>query len=217
MGWPRCPHLPVHRELSCDIAGGGREWAPYGRHLDGAEEPGANRRRPAAAGRAPPQAVLDRITALAAELLEVPMVLVTLIEPDRQVFLSSWGLPGSIRSQSQGETSADYSICQYAVGSRRPLIVGDTATDPVLATNRAVTELGVAAYAGIPLVTPTVHAVGTLCALDVVAQEWRDDQMALLADLAKLLEDEIRLHHLEARLAFEQQWGGVQPTSWRGV
>ena len=162
----------------------------------------------------PPQRVLDRITTLAAELLEVPIVLVTLIEPYRQTFLSSWGLPEAIRSS--GETSIEFSICQYAVATRKPLIIGDTATDPVLRTNRAVTELGVAAYAGIPLITPAAHAIGTLCVLDVVAREWRDDQLALLADLGKLIEDEIRLHHLEGRLAFEQQWGGVQPTSWRG-
>lgn len=161
----------------------------------------------------PPTRVFDRITALAAELLEVPIVLVTLVEPDRQIFLSSWGLPEPIRSR--GETSIEFSICQYAVATRKPFVIANTAADPVLRTNRAVTELGVAAYAGIPLITPAMHAIGTLCVLDVVAREWRDDMLALLADLGKLIEDEIRLHHLEGRLAFEQQWGGVQPTTWR--
>lgn len=161
----------------------------------------------------PPAQILDRLTTLAAELLECPIALLTLLDADRQRFVSSYGLPQELRET--GHTSFDYSICQHAVAARRPLVVGDTLADGVLGTNLAVTTLGVRAYAGIPLVTAEGHALGTLCVLDVSCREWRSDQLALLADLARIVLDEFRLHQLESRAAFEAQWDGVPAVSWR--
>jgi GAF domain-containing protein len=143
----------------------------------------------------PPHTTFDRLTRLAAELLETPIALLTLVDADRQFFLSSSGLPEPIHSAR--ETALDYSICQYAIGSRRPLIVSDARADPVLRGNRAVTELGVAAYAGVPLITGDGHAVGTLCVIDFVPRDWTDDRLAILARLADITMDEIRLHFLE--------------------
>lgn len=158
--------------------------------------------------------ILDRLTALAAELLECPIALLTLLDTDEQHFVSSYGLPDEI--WRIGSTSLDYSICQHAVAGRKPLVVDDAEADAALATNLAVTALGVRAYAGIPLITTEGHALGTLCVLDVASREWRSDQLALLADLARIILDEFRLHHLESRKTFEEQWGGVPSVSWRG-
>ncbi|MDQ6785162.1 MAG: GAF domain-containing protein [Actinomycetota bacterium] len=138
----------------------------------------------------PSGGVLDRLTALAAELLECPMAMLTLLEADRQRFVSSHGLPPEVRQV--GQTALDYCICQHAVATRRPLVVGDTTIDPVLATNLAVTALGVRAYAGIPLITSGGHALGTLCVLDVARRQWRNDHLALLSDLAGIVVDELR-------------------------
>lgn len=105
----------------------------------------------------PSRQILDPLTALAAELLEC---LIGLLDTDRQRFVSSYGQPDEI--VAMGCTSLDYSICQYAVASSRLLVVGDAEADPVLATNLAVTALGVRAYAGIPLKTTEGQALGTL-------------------------------------------------------
>ncbi len=149
-----------------------------------------------------PARAFDRLTALAAQLLEAPVSLVTLVDADRQFFLSATGLDEPLRSVRQ--TSLDFSICQYAVGSGQPLIVGDTRADPTLAGTPAVTEFGVAAYAGIPLVVSGGHAVGTLCVLDFVARDWTDDQLTMLAHLAEITMDEIRLH-VQDRIARRRQ------------
>jgi GAF domain-containing protein len=156
----------------------------------------------------PANPTFDRLTDLAAELLEVPVALITLVDADRQFFLSIHGLPEPLRSARQ--TALDYSICQHAVATRRPLIVGDTRSDPVLATNAAVTEFGVAAYAGIPLVTAEGHAVGTLCVLDFVVRDWTDDRVAILARLADITTDEIRLHFHDRLAARRREWRGVE-------
>lgn len=134
----------------------------------------------------------DRLTELAAQLLEAPVSLITLVDADRQFFLSSAGLPEPMRSARQ--TPIELSICQYAVAEGRPLIVGDTRSHPVLRDNPAVTEMGVAAYAGIPLVVAEGHAVGTLCVLDFVVRDWTADQLAILAHLTDITMDEMRLH-----------------------
>ena len=96
----------------------------------------------------PASAAFDRLTGLAARLLDAPVALITLVDANRQFFLSSWGLPEPLSAARQ--TPLDYSICQHAVAAGRPLIVGDARKDPVLASNIVVTTLGVTSYAGIP-------------------------------------------------------------------
>jgi GAF domain-containing protein len=140
----------------------------------------------------PPNRSFDRLTQLAAQLLEAPVSLLTLVDADRQFFLSSAGLPEPLLSARQ--TPLDFSICKYAVVEGRPLIIGDTRADPVLADNPAVRDMGVAAYAGIPLIVAEGHAVGTLCVLDFVVRDWTHDQLAILAHLTDITMDEMRLH-----------------------
>lgn len=144
----------------------------------------------------------DRLTELAAQLLEAPVSLLTLVDADRQFFLSSAGLPEPLRSARQ--TPIEWSICQYAVAEGRPLIVGDTRSDPVLAGNPAVKEMGVAAYAGIPLIVAEGYAVGTLCVLDFVVRDWTADQLAILAHLTDITMDEMRLH-VQDRIALRRR------------
>jgi GAF domain-containing protein len=155
----------------------------------------------------PPSLAFDRLTQLAAQLLDAPVALISLIDADRQFFLSSSGLPepiGSIR-----ETPLDYSICQYAVAAGEPYVVEDARLDPLLADNAAVTGLGVVAYAGIPLLTSAGHAIGTLCVIDVVPRHWAADQLAMLAKLADIVMDEIRLHVHDRIASLRRDWRGV--------
>lgn len=159
----------------------------------------------------PPSRVFDRLTALAAQLLEAPVALLTLVEDDRQFFISSYGLEEPIRSARQ--TPIEYSICQYAVAASRPLLVPDATKDPVLANHRAVTELGVVSYVGIPLITPNHWAVGTLCTIDFCSRDWTDAQVAALDMLAGVCMDEIRLVGYDRQADLDRQWGARR--DWR--
>jgi hypothetical protein len=140
----------------------------------------------------PPKHNLDRLVQLACDLLEAPIGLLTLVDARRQFFLGAWGIPEPLASARQ--TPLDYSICQYAVASARPLILGDMRHDAVLGTNPVVSEMGVVAYAGIPLTTPQGLAFGALCVIDVVPRDWDDHQLATLAQLAGAV-DEICVNH----------------------
>jgi GAF domain len=127
---------------------------------------------------------LDRLVRLACDLLDAPIGLVSVVDRDRQFFLAAHGLPALVASARQ--TSLDYSICKYPVASGRPLIVGDTRAEPLLAVSPAVTEMGVLAYAGIPLVDPQGQPLATFCVIDVRARDWDDALLAILARLAQI-------------------------------
>jgi two-component system, NarL family, sensor histidine kinase UhpB len=138
-----------------------------------------------------PEEPFDRLTRLAAALCSAPTALITFVGDDLEHFKSTSGLPEPLALLRQ--TPLDYSICQYAVASGQPLVVPDARGDPVLRTNLAVTKLGVAAYAGAPLITAEGHCLGTLSVLDWKPRYWTDEQVAMLQDLAATAVTELEL------------------------
>ena len=138
-----------------------------------------------------PEEPFDRLTRLAAFVCAAPTALLTFVAQDAEHFKSTLGLPARL-SHLRG-TSLDYSICQYAVEAHGPLVVPDTRQHPVLRTNLAVTELGVAAYAGAPLVTSSGQCLGAISVLDWAPREWTHDQVAMLEDLAATAVTELEL------------------------
>jgi GAF domain-containing protein len=144
-----------------------------------------------------PSESFDRIARIAARSLRAPIALITLVDADRQYFKAAVGLPAPLGSGV--ETPLQYSICQYAVALGAPLVICDAGVEHWLDDNPAVTQLGVRAYAGVPLITDG-SAVGTMCVLDVVAREWSDDDLATLEELAAVTMREIEYHRLERRL-----------------
>jgi GAF domain-containing protein len=121
---------------------------------------------------------------LAGDLLDAPIALLSVIDRHRQFFLAADGLSDALATARQ--TTLDYSICRYPMASGRPLIVGDTRADPQLAAHLAVRDMGVLAYAGIPLTEPHGCAFGALCVIDVAVRDWDDHQLAILARLAQI-------------------------------
>ena len=133
----------------------------------------------------------DRLTRLASRVLDAPIALVSLVDHDRQVFASCIGVPGDVAAA--GGTPISQSFCQHAVAAREPLVVGDAREHPVLKTNGAIEELGIIAYAGIPLIDPEGHALGTLCVADDHPRSWTAQDVEVLTDLAASVLTEIKL------------------------
>lgn len=131
-----------------------------------------------------PEPVFDRLTALASRLLDVPVALVSLVTDDRQFFKSCIGLPQPWATDR--ETPLSHSFCQYAVGTNAPLVVEDARTDPVLTTNLAIPDLGVVAYAGMPIRSKDGQALGSFCVIDSKPRSWSADELAIVSDLADI-------------------------------
>ena len=138
----------------------------------------------------PPDPSFDRHARLAAEVLNAPVALVSLIDEDRQFFKSAIGV-------EERETPLSHSFCQHAIASREPLIVEDAREHPLLKHNPAVEELSSVAYAGVPLINADGYALGTLCVLDTHPRQWTKHQVELLGDLAASVVNEITLATVE--------------------
>jgi PAS domain S-box-containing protein len=127
-----------------------------------------------------PTEAFDRLTRLATTLLHVPVALVTLVDADQQVLVSSRGLAGA----SAGQASLAHSFSQEVVATGEPLVIGDVRAHPLVQDDPATANLGAIAYAGIPLVTPEGDALGCVSVLDYQPRAWTDQEVALLRDLA---------------------------------
>jgi GAF domain-containing protein len=133
----------------------------------------------------------DRLARLAAHVLHAPVALVSLVDADRQFFKSCLGLPEPWASERGSPLT--HSFCQHAVASREPLVVSDAREHPVLRHNLAIRDMGVIAYAGIPLIDGGGHALGTLCVIDSQPRHWTSHQLQLLSDIADSVVTEIAL------------------------
>ncbi len=138
-----------------------------------------------------PDPAFDRLTRLAATVIGTPIALVSLVDSDRQFFMSAFGLPEPCRSQR--ETPLSYSFCKHVVTTGQPLAIEDAREHPLTRDNRAVIEHGLIAYLGIPLVTGCGHVLGTLCVMDFQPRSWSPAEIDILTDIAASVMSEIKL------------------------
>lgn len=102
-----------------------------------------------------PEEAFDRITRVAAALFKVPIVLVSLVDAERQWFKSKVGLEGA-------ETARDISFCGHAIVHDGPLIISDAREDARFSDNPLVTGPPfIRFYGGVPLRSVEGEAVGT--------------------------------------------------------
>jgi GAF domain-containing protein len=138
-----------------------------------------------------PDEAFDRFAELVKRLLHVPTALESLVDDERQFFPGMIGLAEPWRDKR--ETPLTHSFCQYVVIENRPQVFADARVDPLVRDNLAISDLGVVAYAGVPLTDADGRALGSLCAIDSVPREWTDDDLAILTDLAAVCSSELRL------------------------
>jgi hypothetical protein len=138
----------------------------------------------------PREAEFDRLTRLAAHLLEAPAAFVTVISDDQQYIKSAeTGDDPDLTGASQ---PLEASFCKFAVASKKPLIIEDARQNELVSQNKAVAA-GVIAYAGIPLQTHEGEAFGALCVVDSKPRQWSANDihnLHLLARSAMKLVDE---------------------------
>lgn len=140
----------------------------------------------------PPDGAFDRITALAARLLNTPISIVSVVDSDRIWFKSHHGV-------DVDQVGRDPGLCASAILQPQPWIVRDASLDPRTLANPLVTgDLGLRFYAGVPLTSHDGYNLGTLCVIDRQPRDVTAEQVATLSDLASLVVDELELR-LSAR------------------
>ncbi len=138
----------------------------------------------------------DRITRLAKRMLKAPIATISLIDADREWFMSCDGL-------DERESLRALSFCGHAILDDRCLIVPDATRDARFADNPAVVGgPRIRFYAGHPLKAPDGSRIGALSVRDTKPRQMSAAEIELLRDLAAMVEDEIRLTQV-ARLERE--------------
>ncbi len=140
---------------------------------------------------APTEEAFDRLTRLASKLLQAPLSTVTLVDDERQFYMSCTGFPEPLATTRQ--TPLEFSFCRHTVVIGKPLVIPDVRAHPLVGDNPAIGQFGVTAYAGIPLLTADGHALGTLCVMDFKVRNWSADEISSLTDLAAAVSTEIEL------------------------
>ncbi len=155
---------------------------------------------------ASPENVFDDLTALAARLCDTPIALVSLVDAERQWFMSAVGIEVQ-------ETHRDFAFGAHAILGHEPLIVRDAATDARTFDNALV--LGsphIRFYAGMPLCSGDGHALGTLCVMDTVPRDITAPQLADLKSLARQVTSQLELRRLNRALSQAQSHVQVMHT-----
>jgi GAF domain-containing protein len=138
---------------------------------------------------AEPEEAFDRLTRLAVRLVGVPGAFVSLVDVDRDFYLSVCGAGEALESRRELEGPT---FCHFTVYRAEPLIIDDTAADPVYAQVPTVRSLGVAAYVGIPLIVDG-QPVGAFCAIDTRPHRWTGSEIDVLRELAVSAQREVEL------------------------
>jgi len=137
----------------------------------------------------PPDPAIERLTRLARRLLNCPAAFLCLMEEDGQFLAGAAGLPESATATRR--TALCNSFCQHAVAARADLVIADAREHPLLRDDPAFRDMGLVAYAGVPLLTPDGQVLCTFCVVDHAPHRWSEAELADLHDLAALATAEL--------------------------
>src|SRR5688500_13340652 len=134
-------------------------------------------------------AELQRIATHAAERLNLPIGIVSIVLDRAQYYAASHGLTGWA-AEVRG-TPVEWSFCAHAVRRREPFVVEDARVNPLVRENPLVQNEGIRCYAGIPLITSRGHALGTLCVAGTEQHSFGPEDLDSLRALAREAMDHI--------------------------
>jgi PAS domain S-box-containing protein len=145
----------------------------------------------------PPEERFDRITRLAARILNVPMACVVLIDENREFFKSRYGF-------DLMDVKREDSFCPYTILESKQLVVPDARADERFKNNPYVTDKpNIRFYVGDPIAAVDGSLVGALCVMDHQPRVPSAEDLAVLHDLALIAQ--IELNHGELTSAFKIQ------------
>ena len=137
-----------------------------------------------------PEESFDRIARLAAAALRAPVAIVSLVDDDRHVVKSSFGLTGRSRVWRKVPLALRY--VRQVVSTARPVFVGNTPDEKHAEARAGATPDGVA-YAVAPITIADGQAIGTICVIDTSPHAWTHAEVNALMDIASLLVTELEL------------------------
>ncbi|MEO7775509.1 MAG: AI-2E family transporter [Steroidobacteraceae bacterium] len=143
------------------------------------------------------RAQFDSAAKRAADIFDVPLALVTLIDDETQIVCGAGGSgegagKGAAIEPSSLSIPRSLSMCGHVVASGQTLVVEDIARDPRFANNPALQANGLRFYAGAPF-GESGHVFGTLCILDTRPRSLSESEIRLLVTMAQDVGNSLRL------------------------
>lgn len=136
----------------------------------------------------PPDPGIDRVCALARELLDVPIVFLSLLDEHQQWFKSRCGIDAE-------STAREVAFCNYTIVQNDILVVEDALLDPRFANNPLVTGPPyIRFYAGTPVALHAGLPLGALCCVDTKPRQFSPLRRRRLGELAAIIREQLRLH-----------------------
>lgn len=133
---------------------------------------------------------LDAHAATLRSVLDCDAALVTVLDEEDQRFLGMHGMRG--RPRSRRGTPLDRSLCRDVATEDDTLWLDDLTSDPHYRQHGALTHLGVEAYLGVPLRTPSGQVVGAVCGLHNTPRAWSGEDLTHLERVRDLVQEELR-------------------------
>ena len=159
----------------------------------------------------------DRVSRLAARLLNVPVSVLSLLDDHRQFFKSAVGLTGEL-AQERG-TPLEHSFCKHVVSSGESLVVENALNHPLVSGNPATVDGTIGSYLGYPIRDTDDNILGSFCVMDAKPRLWSQQDMETLKDLSELVMTEIALRQrnitLQKSTALSEELARVANTATR--
>jgi hypothetical protein len=147
----------------------------------------------------PADDAFDTVTRLAAQMLDVPVAVVTIVDRDRVWLKSGRGLDAT-------EIDRNMAFCVTTdPGTGRPWAITDVREDDRLRDHPMVAGEGkLRSYAAAPLMTHDGVLLGALCVFDHEPREFLQRELDNLADLASVIVRELELRLSSRRALFDR-------------
>ena len=137
----------------------------------------------------------DRLAATVARRLDVDRSLVVLVSKAGQVLPGAYGLPEPWATRRSMPLT--HSLSQRVTAAGEPLVLRDAREDPATAESLSVRELGVVAYAGMPLWGAQGRPIGVLVACDLQPRDWTTAELGTLRRLAAEASRQLQVQAVE--------------------
>ncbi|MBD1911212.1 MULTISPECIES: GAF domain-containing sensor histidine kinase [unclassified Leptolyngbya] len=151
--------------------------------------------------------VFEEATQTAAHLLNAPICILGLMEPDRQLFKSAFGLC-RIGLMNELATSRQLprneAFCSQVFDTQQVLTLSDTRLDERFANSRLVQRYGIQAYAGVPIFTSSGYCIGTLAVMDLSPRQFTSRELEMLELVARWCMSEYERSYLRKQTIAEK-------------
>jgi GAF domain-containing protein len=125
---------------------------------------------------------LQELAKEAAESLNLPIGVVSIVLDEAQYFIAGHGIEGW--AEEAAGTPVEWSFCRNVVRNAEEFVVENAVEHDLMKDSPLVLEEGLRCYAGIPLVTSKGHVVGSFCVKGSEAREFTEDELERLRGFA---------------------------------